>query len=60
MVDGHVTKVYKGHDEHVRSIEVKTKDGTYDRPITKVTMLLSKQEYSDGNDNAVSSPGGVL
>ena len=44
---GVVEKVYTRDDDRVRSISVRTKTGTYDRPITKVTLLVSKEEQSE-------------
>ena len=41
---GVVENVYKGDDNRVRSVRVKTQSGSYDRPITKLTLLLSKEE----------------
>ena len=42
-----VTEVYPGSDGLVRSAKVKTSSGVYDRPITKVTLLLSKSEMEE-------------
>ena len=41
---GLVIQVYPGDDGLVRSAKVKTSFGTYDRPITKLTLLLSNEE----------------
>ena len=41
---GIVEEVYPGSDGLVRSVKVRTSSGTYDRPITKLTLLLSKKE----------------
>jgi hypothetical protein len=41
---GLVNEVYPGSDGLVRSVRVKTSTGVYDRPITKLTLLLSKDE----------------
>ena len=38
-----VLEVYMGSDGNVRSVKIKTRTGTYDRPITKLCLLLSKQ-----------------
>ena len=43
---GVVEKVYKGDDDRVRSVNVRTKSGSYDRPITKLTLLISKEEQT--------------
>ena len=40
-----VIKTYPGADKRVRSVQIKTKSGIYDRPITKLCLLLSKGEY---------------
>lgn len=42
-----VEEVYPGTDKMVRSVKVKSKDGNYVRPITKLTLLLSKDEYEE-------------
>ena len=44
---GVIEKVYTGSDDLVRSVSVRTKTGTYDRPISKLTLLVSKEEQSD-------------
>ena len=44
---GRVTKTYPGKDGRVRSVEVRTINGTYNRPVTKLCILVSKNE----NDN---------
>ena len=41
---GLITEVYHGNDGLVRSVQVKTASGTYERPITKLTILLSSEE----------------
>ncbi len=41
---GRVEEVYPGSDGLVRSVKVRTVTGIYDRPITKLVMLLSKEE----------------
>ena len=57
---GLVEKVYVGDDGRVRSVNVRTKSGTYDRPITKLTLLLSKEEQNEElSDVNVTSLGGV-
>ena len=56
-VMGKVKSIYRGNDGHVRSVQVKTKDGIYDRPITKLSLLLSKNEYQNGEQNIFT--GGV-
>ena len=47
---GIVQDIYKGEDGKVRSVSVKSKSGTYDRPITKLTLVLSKAEYENSAD----------
>ena len=42
-----VIEVYKGSDWNVRSVKVMTSSGTYDRPITKLCLLLAKGEYDN-------------
>ena len=44
-----VEKVYPSQDGLVRSARVKTSAGSYDRPITKLTLLLSKEEQLDNS-----------
>ena len=41
---GKVIETFVGDDKRVRSVRIKT-SGNYDRPITKLSLLLSKQEY---------------
>ena len=43
---GVVTKTYPGKDGHVRSVQIRSKDGIYHRPITKICLLLAKAEYN--------------
>ena len=52
---GMVQDVYKREDGNVRSVCVKSKGGVYNRPITKLTLLLSKNEYESVDDNGMSS-----
>ena len=42
-----VAKVYSGDDGLVRSVRMKTSSGSYDRPITKLTLLLAKEELHE-------------
>ena len=44
-----VEQVYNGDDGLIRSVRVKTKSGSYDRPITKLSLLLSKEELEENN-----------
>ena len=46
---GVVDNVYPGKDGLVRSVNVRTTSGTYDRPITKLCLLMSKEERSENN-----------
>ena len=41
---GVILDTYPGIDGLVRSVKVKTATGTYDRPISKLCLLLSKKE----------------
>ena len=51
---GKILKVYPGADGKVRSVNVKTTEGTYDRPITKVCLLLAKEEYENESEESSS------
>ena len=42
-----VENVYRGDDGLVRSVRVKSNSGSYDRPITKMCLLLSKEELTN-------------
>ena len=42
-----VKEVFPGPDGLVRSANVQTAKGNYDRPITKLTLLLSKAEIDE-------------
>ena len=44
-----VDQVYEGDDGLVRSVRVKTKLGLYDRPITKLCLLVSKEELNEAD-----------
>ena len=44
---GLVENVFKGDHDRVLSVRVKTTSGSYDRPITKLCLLLSKEEQND-------------
>jgi len=41
---GQVTEVYPGSDNKVRNVKVKTANGTYDRPITKLAVIHAADE----------------
>ena len=43
---GKIIGTYPGKDEKVRSVQVQTKTGIYERPINKICILLSNNEYS--------------
>ena len=42
--NGRVTEVYPGSDNKVRNVKVKTANGTYDRPITKLAVIHAADE----------------
>ena len=42
-----VIDTYKGTDGNVRSVKIMTSTGTYDRPITKLSLLIAKEEYEN-------------
>ena len=42
-----VVNVYRGKDGLVRSVQVKTDSGIYDRPVTKLCLLVSNNEMQD-------------
>ena len=44
---GKIIRTYPGPDNKVRSVRVKTNKGEYDRPITKLCLLLAKNEYEN-------------
>ena len=54
---GKVIKVYPGSDGKVRSVSVKTAESIYQRPITKLSMLISKEEYGNESEEILSSRG---
>ena len=35
-----VVEVHQGQDGHVRVVKIRTKNGVYTRPVTKVALLL--------------------
>ena len=39
-----VVKAHVGNDKLVRVVTVKTSNGTYKRPVTKIAVLLPSQE----------------
>ncbi|XP_064625920.1 uncharacterized protein LOC135486753 [Lineus longissimus] len=41
---GRIVNIHKGSDGHVRSCEVRTQNGTYRRPITKLAKLLEAED----------------
>ena len=41
---GKVEDVVKGTDDRVRTVQVKTSSGYYYRPITRLCLLLAKEE----------------
>ena len=46
-----VVETYEGTDSNVRSVKIKTTSGIYNRPITKLCLLLSMK-----NTNQVNKP----
>ena len=44
---GKVVETSKGSDGNVRSVLIKTSTGSYARPITKLCLLLTKNEYEN-------------
>ena len=51
---GIIEDVFPGRDGLVRSVNVRTSAGNYNRPITKLALQLAKEELDEGED---SSPG---
>ena len=47
---GRIVEVYPGPDGLVRSVKLRTASGIYNRPITKLVLLLSKEELAE-NEN---------
>ena len=44
---GIIDETFPGNDGLVRSVKVRTSDGSYNRPITKLTLLLAKNEIEE-------------
>jgi hypothetical protein len=44
---GRITKVFPGQDKKVRNVEVTTKTGKYERPVTRIIVLYPAEGYSD-------------
>ena len=44
-----VEETYPGPDGLVRSVKIRTTEGIYNRPITKLILLLSKEEMKNSN-----------
>ena len=44
---GRLSGVLPGADEIVRNVKVKTTTGVYEKPITKIVVLLLVESYSD-------------
>ena len=42
-----VIETYEGTDGKVRSVKIFTSNGVYDRPITKLCLLIAKEEYEE-------------
>ena len=51
---GIIIETYPGKDKNVRSVKVRTSTGIYDRPITKLSLLLAKEEYYKSEENESS------
>ena len=47
---GQITKIMPGPDEVVRVVEIRTKDGTYVRPVTKLFRLEDNDEVPQGEE----------
>ena len=54
---GKVIQVYLGEDGKVRGVKVKTLSGNYDRPITKLSLLLTKKNMNQRSEEVPSSLG---
>ena len=44
---GRVVSVYPGQDGKVRNVQVKTRTGEYERPITKISVIYPAEGYRD-------------
>ena len=60
---GKIIETFPGTDGKIRSAKVETSVGSYDRPITKLCLLISKKEYEMQKETNVeksidSSQGG--
>ena len=53
---GRVTKVFKGDDNRVRSVSIKTMENELTRPITKIVLLLPEDSppslFQDPNEGS--------
>lgn len=54
---GRVDQVLPGKDGLVRSVVVRTATGTYERPITRICVLLTAAPATEPEDNLVESAG---
>ena len=54
---GKILEVFPSLDGRIRSVRVRTSNGIYDRPITKLTLLMSRSEYENECEEAPSSQG---
>ena len=44
---GRITKVYPAPDGNVRNLKVKTSNGEYDRPVTKIAVIYPAEGYEE-------------
>ena len=49
---GRIVDVHPGKDDRVRVVQVKTKDGVYTRPVTKLCLLEEDQTVTDDVDES--------
>ena len=44
-----IIETFPGNDGHIRSVKIRTSSGQYTRPITKLCLLLTKEELQNSN-----------
>lgn len=44
---GRIINVYPGQDGRVRNVKIKTRDGEYQRPISKIAVIYPAEGYDD-------------
>ena len=44
---GRIINVYPGQDDRVRNVKIKTRDGEYQRPISKIAVIYPAEGYDD-------------